>query len=1749
MKDADGNWVDSYSGGRLYHTNWEVSNSKDYHFTAMKANGHWVSVPKSEAHWFICESRNGNINQFHPGCDRVVDGNHPGDNLACSTVIDLPTLYHNSGLYVRIITETGGYKEIKSGTGTHMVPFTPAFFVRELSYLVDRNEPVHCSFVGLCPNKKLWNNFNSIITTGSFLMDITGWVTFDWRDSLTRYSMKIFSLVPGPEKTHLVKDRVVFSRTFTSETKFHHSIRPGYFIVELHVSDAHGNTRVSRKLILYIQNPRISADVRNPIKVSGSFKNSWITKPDTEARISYDNHFFLSDFRYFSERYEISLPLKMDADIHSDYEHKSIGDFDVSLKGLPNIEGVVKLEYQWTGPSTTEPYSWYWTTVKDLASSFTERSFRQSTLWLRATDVFGNTKVVRHNIYVATTSPSIHNLKLTSTEEDYKSEDLSSACLSLQATDEESGIMAMQTSVSLRDQLIGFKAFPTKYCQGNSESYCQCNQAGVCTSKPYTLCFTEMNLPKGEHGSSYVVTVTTVNFANLTSTKTLGFTVDTTAPLGGIITKYRRDADKDFTNSDEVRIYWSAIYEPETDISRYVVMKTENIDSEISADLILEHGEVTTEASRKFTGLRPSRPTRFCGIAYNTAGLPSQPVCSTPVVYDITPPELVHLTLLNSFTQPGLAFDGIDFWFVEHNGTKSRVVDDCSHRRLSKTELNHYPPNYRSYSGSGFCNYAEFEGTTLLLSPSVFHITSRFADDESGVRKIKVTVTLTKGGSFYDQVMNTHEYVGSEEQIIIYHNNDITWYTPRFYVNVIAYNKVGLQSTYAFGPCYFYDEKDTYRGKRRATLNSSGLWMNFDLDKIDSGFDYRDPLKTLELKLVTKKGETVVDYTEAVTTSSWAFLPISAVKEHVVPNQELEMVCLVRITTAINKTIMYESENSIVFSYKSAGNSMGYIIDGEGDVDVDYQTSNTISASWDGIDSSLYSCAAGISKNGDHDNLVWRYEKVQVPGKLNVTLSNLETNQRYFVELKCRNKKASDDILLSSDGVVIDGSKPFLKRLILESQFGFDMNYIKETWSHTKLFSNIPQMLSYSVQRNGHKYIPWKNTDTSTTFTSTSLLPQNSNLTLHLKLTEFNDTAETSSPEFVVDITPPYVSTQYLPSDLKLHSGSKIYNDGSCIKVRIYARDGDSSISMKWVSQESKSKNHISQHLYTSPNHILVCSHFDHNEMLELVSHSRNGAGLQESRSCGHLIINSRDPHPPSYKVRDRSSLILGTFDGDDKIEAKVGTRPYLDDIIYLTDAKSVHITNLTGYISSRSIGKMGLTSSWTTRKFKNGNLVPLSCEDMELCGKIKKNCSHNINCPLRSRITSDVSIHNIYDKRYLHSTSMVAFSWATDESADFTEVTIIDSEFYKEEKEWKVVGKDTSVTLTVELRENIHYRAVVAYHYSNKATTVLSSHDFVPATTAPKVIHTNPVVITAVEQSSYATRYVGRQARISWKGSCDGAESFDVAVGSCHGCDNLQTWSRLVNTTTTMFNIANLKQGTHLYAAIICYNKAGLGSKTTTSSPVYVDLAPPIPSKVIYHWTPDGIHIMWPGFYDIDTDVSNYVIKLVDTNETLVAETATFDKTYCDFRLNQLKPTFSIEVTAFDALNNNITVNTDKINVPGNVSVASLGCLEWPEEIHLIPNSLIHTKCLSVYTTDVENYTGSLLTTIEFKAPDIEYLKVILKDFNKNVKQEDITNRKLGNYTFSFRVDNFDIMSIELFGLQQKYDVLNTEFTFKTSD
>ena len=341
--------------------------------------------------------------------------------------------------------------------------------------------------------------------------------------------------------------------------------------------------------------------------------------------------------------------------------------------------------------------------------------------------------------------------------------------------------------------------------------------------------------------------------------------IDVTPPEEGFVFDGPQGSpDRDFQNSPLLTSHWLGFLDHESGISKYhyaigtrCFNRDEMMKLEANTTRLFASGE-TLETSVSYRAEVPHKYFTSV-IAYNGAMEPSDPVCSTGLVYDLTPPELQNITIFPaSFPNSIVCTAEETNYFLHSDGqiqkldNVSRCEEICSDEYVIDHQLfpekkvfvgnSSVPMAIDQVTSQKLCTmFPVFRNKTPVFLPSteitlewdIIDLESQILDTFVGLAESRAGISLPN----VEKMQSTNNATHFRCSHCGVGHADI------FYIVLMARNKAGLDQTVTIGPTIVDLTPPVYNGMMNITHTQKRVILSWDFDSFtdseDDSFIYK----------------------------------------------------------------------------------------------------------------------------------------------------------------------------------------------------------------------------------------------------------------------------------------------------------------------------------------------------------------------------------------------------------------------------------------------------------------------------------------------------------------------------------------------------------------------------------------------------------------------------------------------------------------------------------------------------------------------------------------------------------------------------------------------------------------------------------------------------------------------------------------------------------------------------------------------
>jgi hypothetical protein len=925
----------------------------------------------------------------------------------------------------------------------------------------DRIAPIHCSVDktidcprGLTASSMLSINGSLVRKQSQLKVSWDGWFETAGGSGISKYTLEIYQM--ESKGSNLSEKAAPFSRRSFSTTMKTHTLQlthSGLFSVVLYVHDVAGNYRIARRLVLYDNSSLVAFDRNKALSFPQAVKSTsgnflWKTTAYGRVLVDWTGYFYNTLLKKEPLLRRIS---SFRQTIDSAYDQQATGT--LGLSGTLNNDGIVRYLYASAyGLNPTMPAD---SKFKSVHSGGTilfqqENVFTRTfdgyhiTVWVRAFDVWGNYATDNGTVHVDFSPPYIKGISLLRHGETLtylNSEALHKMRITFDVTDYASGVVMAFWKLGETDggNEMGEGRILTK-AKSKSDcppSNCSCTDLDICSYFSYKLVLHpgQFSNGSGQHGRSYYLTINTTNDAQLTSSKQVTITVDSSPPQAGhVIDGLVGQLDIDSQQSNSIQAYWLGFNDRDSGIHHY---KYAIATSCLKKDDFTS-GKVAVHRTNK-----PTSSPRTVGpgtyytsvIAYNNALEPSDVVCSDGVTVDRTPPTIEQISVSHIRSTSGIIKEtnGQDIWLVDENRRRQLLPgfeSVCAAQALVVKDISVYPisaSNTTHKAGTG-CPYGPSSQYFFTSINRYLSVSWKGSDTESGIHDYRVGMGRTQSED-PPSVLNFQSTNG-----LPHYSQKVASLTEglEYFVIIEATNKAGVKTRKAVGPVIVDVTPPHLTGKLQVNHNvqTKAVFISWTsgtfVDPEDSAFQYKIGAGVTQGRDDILPFTAIDQYQSCQDGDECVSLPSSLIE-----SKAHSTALIFFAVQATNGAGLYAISTSDAYVHIGRPPTAGTVFDqlpsDEPDVqndqlsgkqhDIDYQTSLTrLRCRWTGFThpTSSVSLQIGVGTRAGSDNIV-QFRPVDSKLTSYEVMVSLRPMTTYFFTVTANN--SFGNVSVSSDGI------------------------------------------------------------------------------------------------------------------------------------------------------------------------------------------------------------------------------------------------------------------------------------------------------------------------------------------------------------------------------------------------------------------------------------------------------------------------------------------------------------------------------------------------------------------------------------------------------------------------------------------------------------------------------------------------------------------------------------------------------------
>lgn len=295
-------------------------------------------------------------------------------------------------------------------------------------FIFDRTKPIHCEVESTVTCQTSGNTLTSMLSVGNEVSDIpyVNVIWNGWMDpggsGIRGYTLEVYEMeARGPTLTEAASPFV--QEKFVSASHEYNVTfpQPGLYSFVLYVFDVAGNIRLTRCFVLFDNISSATVDARHhPINFPQSIPSvtsgrKWQTVANGHILTNWTGHFYNT---LLQKKPLLSRIAAFRKKIDSAYDQPASR---LSLNGTVNSQGIVGCQYAVTydlNPNQPNMSDFRKILLSSSGLQLTESTTFKTrtddgdhiTIWLKATDIFGNYAIDNATVYIDSSAPSISNV-------------------------------------------------------------------------------------------------------------------------------------------------------------------------------------------------------------------------------------------------------------------------------------------------------------------------------------------------------------------------------------------------------------------------------------------------------------------------------------------------------------------------------------------------------------------------------------------------------------------------------------------------------------------------------------------------------------------------------------------------------------------------------------------------------------------------------------------------------------------------------------------------------------------------------------------------------------------------------------------------------------------------------------------------------------------------------------------------------------------------------------------------------------------------------------------------------------------------------------------------------------------------------------------------------------------------------------------------------------------------------------------
>ncbi|XP_070570802.1 uncharacterized protein [Ptychodera flava] len=732
-----------------------------------------------------------------------------------------------------------------------------------------------------------------------------------------------------------------------------------------------------------------------------------------------------------------------------------------SREAIPNINAIVQFEVDYAidhegGRSITTPTG-NWRDVDDImveqqTFDIPREDGDSIRMWVRATDVMGNTNQDEILLHVDSSPPEVHGISLTkhgmTSLAVHSSLDLFDMEVVFESYDDHSGLHNIHWALTDYEDVNvvhgeGQIAVRRPNMTECSPPNCGCiPKDNECYDRDYSLQLdaSKLTIPIGNHDHDYMFTFTVTNNAMLKTVTQFQVTVDISPPHEGAVhDSLPGESDLDYQQDTDVVASWDGFFDRESGVLFYAYFFGDSCATDDMFALPTSLPVINTTSTHA-SWTAPGPGTYHCTVvAFNRALEPSKPVCSDGVTIDTTPPTIREVNIEDVRVKPGLLKDSDGaVWMVDKIAFRHLVVnftEDCSLNARLADDIDLWPisDSESQYTGDVCAESTPLSSVAYYTRENHFSLSWNGKDDESGIFDYEIGLSSSSSDADPDIMPLTSTH--SHQDFLTYHPNLAEG--VQFYVVVKAINRAQLSTSKVIGPFFVEVTPPSFSGSISVDLQSHDGTEYLVAEWAEDAFyddEDAEPLSNLQYGVGTSPHDTnILSFTnidndddtvcQRTTPPSCVAIATDQLDWHLHGDHSYYVFVRVENTaglvTVVNsdpyRHVVQKPYKGVVFEVAPEDSSLF-----GASQDIDYQSStSTLHCRWSGFSHQYldvqYEVGLGTTP-GDDDVIAFSDVSSGQTSKTFDSLS-LELFKQYFVTVRASNEVGS--VTVSSDGVIV----------------------------------------------------------------------------------------------------------------------------------------------------------------------------------------------------------------------------------------------------------------------------------------------------------------------------------------------------------------------------------------------------------------------------------------------------------------------------------------------------------------------------------------------------------------------------------------------------------------------------------------------------------------------------------------------------------------------------------------------------------